>query len=353
MIDLRGDTFTLPTEEMRLAMARAEVGNDTVREDKTVLSFERFAAEKLGKEAAMLLPSGTMGNVIALLIYTEGDRGKEIICERASHVNCYEAGAGASFAGAMFTALDGPRGRIPLQQIERAIRGDETTAIRTAAIWVENPHNNYGGAVIPLEEMKAIRALADRNHLPVHLDGARAFNACAALGCDIKELTQYADSVMICLAKGLSAPVGAVIAGSGALIEKARRYRTMLGGAMPQCGVIAAACRIALEKMSGRVGEDNARAQILVKRMAQLPGVQIDLEATATNQIHFDYSASGLDEETLAEKLREHNILIMSAGKRIGRIAINRHITDSDIETVAGALRTIFLDAESVKKEEV
>ena len=342
MIDFRGDTFTLPTEEMRKAMYDAEVGNDTVREDETVLDFEAFAAKKLGKESAMLLPSGTMGNVIALLIYSEGERGKEIICERQSHVNCYEAGAGASFAGAVFTAIDGEYGLMPLAQVESAIRGDETTAIRTSALWIENPHNNYGGAVVPLDYMRDFRALADRYGLPVHLDGARLFNARAALGIDVREITKYADSVMVVLAKGLSAPVGAVIAGSEKFILKAHRYRTMLGGSMPQCGVIAAACRIALEKMSHRVFEDNVRAQRLARVIATLPGVSVDMKATATNQIHFDYSASNMDEVELTEKLRKKNILITSAGKQIGRIVVNRHITDEDILVAESVLREIF-----------
>ena len=242
-IDLRSDTVTKPTEAMRRAMAEAEVGDDVYGEDPTVNRLEECAAEILGKEAALFVTSGTQGNQIAILCHA--GPGDEIILEADSHIFYYEAGAASALAGVQTRPLPGRRGMMDPADVEGAIRGDDIHFPRTALICLENTHNRAGGAVLPLDRMAALREVAD-HRIPVHLDGARLFNAAVAMGVDVREFARFADSVSVCLSKGLGAPVGSLLAGEKAFIDEARQWRKRLGGGMRQAGVIAAPALLAL-----------------------------------------------------------------------------------------------------------
>jgi threonine aldolase len=251
-IDLRSDTVTQPTLEMREAMLKAELGDDVFSDDPTINRLEEIAAAKLAKEAAVFVASGTMGNLTSLL--THCGRGEEVIVGDQAHIFRYEAGGSSTLGGiAQFQIPNNPDGTLPLDRVEAAIRGSDQHEARTKLIALENTHNRCGGTVLPIAYMKQVRELADRHNLKVHLDGARVFNAAVALGADVAAITRYVDSVTFCLSKGLSAPVGSVICGPREFIAQARRYRKMLGGGMRQAGVLAAAGIVALEKMVDRL----------------------------------------------------------------------------------------------------
>lgn len=342
MIDLRGDTYTLPTEHMRRAMAQAEVGNDLVGEDPTVRALEELAARMLGKQAALFLPSGTMANLTALLTHTDAGRGLEVICEATAHPFSYEAGGAASLAGVQFHPLPGVRGAVRLEDMEAAIRADASLFPRTALIWLENTNNSAGGAVLPPEYMARVHALAQRRGLPVHIDGARLFNAAAALGVPAGELARHGESVMVSLNKGLSAPVGAMLCGGGDFIARARRYRLMLGGAMSQAGVLAAAGIVALTEMVDRLAEDNARARVLAGHLNGLPGVWVDLQAAQTNIVNFAIDPAYMSAGKMAERMYAGGVHVGTADANTGRLAVNRHITDGDIKTACAVFSTCF-----------
>jgi threonine aldolase len=305
-VDLRSDTVTRPTAEMRAAMAAAEVGDDVYGEDPTANRLERRAAEIFGKEAALFVPTGCMGNLIAIKVWTH--HGDEVICDERSHVNLYELASMAAIAGCMPRIARGEDGLLTWKQVEAAIRPKIYYDSQTALVCVENTHNMWGGTVYPTAQVDEICEGAHAAGLKVHMDGARIFNAAAALGEDVARMTRGVDSVMFCLSKGLAAPVGSMIVGSAPFIEKARIYRKMFGGGMRQAGVIAAAGLVALEKSPGRLREDHENAQFLARGIAPLPGLKIDAAKVRSNIVIFDCEGTGKNAVEFCDVLREKDI---------------------------------------------
>jgi threonine aldolase len=341
-IDLRSDTVTQPTPEMREAMARAEVGDDVFGDDPTINRLEELAAAKLGKEAAVFVASGTMGNLVSLL--THCGRGEEVIVGDQAHIFRYEAGGSSALGGVVqFQVPNNPDGTLPLDRVEAAIRGADQHEPRTKLIALENTHNRCGGAVLTPQYIHAVRELANRYGLKVHLDGARIFNAAVALGIDVKELTPYVDSVTFCLSKGLSAPVGSVICGSSDFIAEARRKRKMLGGGMRQAGVLAAAGIVALEKMIDRLAGDHANARRLAEGLADTPGVSIDLERVQTNIIYFDLTSEvTVSGKVIAQRMLDHQVKILSPGPNSRRFRFVTHawVDRTDVDRALLAFRS-------------
>ena len=324
-IDLRSDTVTQPTPEMREAMAQAELGDDVFGDDPTINRLEEMAAAKMGKAAAVFVASGTMGNLVSLL--THCNRGEEVIVGSEAHIFRYEAGGSSALGGiAQFQIPNNPDGTLPLDRVEAAIRGSDQHEARTKLIALENTQNRCGGTVLPVDYMKQVRALADKHSLNVHLDGARVFNAAVALGVDVKEITQYVDSVTFCLSKGLSAPVGSVICGSPEFIAKARRYRKMLGGGMRQAGVLAAAGSVALEKMIDRLADDHANARRLAEGLADTPGFVVDLDRVQTNIVFFELDANAkVTADVVTQRMLEHKVKLISPGVHFRRFRAVTH----------------------------
>lgn len=329
MIDLRSDTVTRPTAAMREAMAWAEVGDDVYGEDPTVNRLEMTAAETIGKEAAMFVPSGTMGNQISILAHTR--RGDEIIVEADAHIFTYEVGGPAVLSGVQTRPVKGERGFILPETIQSAIRAENIHAPRTGLLCLENTHNRAGGAVVSLESMKAMVDVAHSNHIPVHLDGARIFNAATALGCEAKAIAQYVDSVMFCLSKGLSAPVGSILAGPLEFIQLARKYRKMLGGGMRQAGILAAAGLIALETMAGRLAEDHEHAKQLAEGLSDIPGIDINPSEVQTNILLFSIAKLGVTADDFLERLAADGLLGGSFGPYIIRFVTHKDISAEQV----------------------
>jgi len=308
MIDLRSDTVTRPTPAMRRAMAEAEVGDDVYGEDPTVNRLERRAAEIMGKEAAVFVPTGTMGNTIAVKLHTE--HGQEVICEARSHVFNYELAMMAWFSGCVARPISSPGGILQWDQIRREVRPLGPHWAPTGLIEIENTHNMAGGAVYPLE---VIRQIADGAHelgLKVHMDGARVFNAAEALGVSVREIVKPVDTVMFCLSKALGAPVGSMLAGTGEAIAQGRLYRKRLGGGMRQAGVLAAAGLIALEEHPKLLRRDHENARFLATALARIPGIGIDAPAVQTNIVIFDINATGLTPLEFSTRLKQRDVLI-------------------------------------------
>jgi threonine aldolase len=286
-IDLRSDTLTVPTPAMREAMASAEVGDDVFAEDPSINKLQEMAAAKLGFEAALFVSSGTMGNLSAMLAHC--GRGEEIIVGDQSHIYIYEGGGTAVVGGIHPRAIaNQPDGTLKIEDIERSIRPKDSHYPETRVIALENTHNRMGGAVLTPAYMQQVSALATQHDLKLHVDGARIFNAAAALNVDVKALTQGADSVTFCLSKGLSAPVGSVLCGSKPFIQIAHKRRKVLGGGMRQGGVIAAAGVVALETMTERLRDDHAHANALANGIAQIEGLHVDLNSVKSNMVYFD-----------------------------------------------------------------
>jgi len=324
-IDLRSDTVTQPTPEMREAMYKAELGDDVFGDDPTVNRLEEMSAAKMGKEAAVFVASGTMGNLVSLL--THCGRGEEVIVGDQAHIFRYEAGGSSALGGiAQFQIPNNPDGTLPLDKVEAAIRGGDQHEPRTKLIALENTHNRCGGTILTPEYMNEVRALANRHGLRVHLDGARIFNASVALGIDVKELTQYADSVTFCLSKGLSAPVGSVICGPKDFIAEARRNRKRLGGGMRQAGVLAAAGIVALEKMIDRLADDHANARRLAEGLADTPGYIVDVDHVQTNIIFFELEPGvKVSGDVVTQRMLEHQVKLISPGIHFRRFRAVTH----------------------------
>jgi threonine aldolase len=321
---------------MRAAMAQADVGDDVYLEDPTVNRLQERAAEVFEREAALFVPSGTMGNQICVKLHTQP--GQEIIIEQDGHIYNYEMGAMAVTAGALPRPIRGENGIIDWPTIEAAIRPPVYYCAKTGLICLENTHNMAGGAVMSKERMYDICEKAHARGLPVHLDGARIFNAATALGQPVADLTKPFDSVMFCLSKGLGAPVGSLIVGTGDFIERARVFRKLLGGGMRQVGVLAAAGLIALEKMPWRLHEDHATARLLAEGLAGVRGVSIDPETVQTNIIIFDISATGMKTAEFTQRLKEHGILANGINPRQMRMVTHYDVSREDC---LSALKTI------------
>jgi threonine aldolase len=335
MIDLRSDTVTRPTAEMRAAMASAEVGDDVYGEDPTVNLVEKRAAEIFGREAALFVPTGTMGNQIALRLHTQP--GQEIICESRSHILDWEMATAAVFSGCLIRAVPTQTGTLTWKDIEPVIYKRGSFRAATGLIEIENTANLAGGRCTSLAETEAIWAKAKDRKLPVHLDGARIFNAATALGVDVKALTQGFDTVMFCLSKGLGAPVGSMLVGSAEQMEQARIYRKALGGGMRQAGVLAAAGLIALEKMPARLHEDHANARLLAEALSHMEGVVIDLDAVETNIVIFRV-IDGLSAADLVARLKARGILASTVGPDSIRLVTHFDVSRADCITACEAL---------------
>jgi threonine aldolase len=330
IIDLRSDTVTMPTPAMREAMYRAEVGDDVLGEDPTVNRLEEMAAERMGKEAALFVASGTMANLVCLL--THCGRGDEFIVGHLTHTFLLEAGASAGVGGLHpHTVRNQPDGTLDLGDVEAAIRGDNIHFPRTRLICLENTHNRCSGAALSVEYTNSLCELAHSRHIAVHLDGARIFNAAIALGVDVKRLTRNVDSISFCLSKGLSCPVGSLVCGSADFIAEARRNRKMVGGGMRQAGIIAAAGVVALEQMIDRLAEDHVNARRLAEGLAEIAGLSVDPERVQTNIVYFDLLNGGLQPDQFLARLREGGVKVSSTGPRRYRAVTHYGIDAEDI----------------------
>jgi len=289
-IDLRSDTVTLPTEEMMKAIESAELGDDVYEEDQTVNRLQELAAKKTGKEAALLVTSGTQANLVSQLALTQ--RGQEIIVERDCHMYYYEVGGMSAIAGLIPRTIEGTMGYLEPEKIEREIREKDIHYPPTGLICLENTHNRAGGTVITPKQMEAVHNLAKSHGLPLYVDGARIFNAAVALHTDVKNFR--CDAMMFCLSKGLSAPIGSLICGSNEFIERARKLRKMLGGGMRQAGIIAACGIVAIEKMVDRLADDHRNAMILAEELNAMDGISVDMSRVQTNMVYFDVSGLGV-----------------------------------------------------------
>ncbi|HUL32356.1 MAG TPA: GntG family PLP-dependent aldolase [Candidatus Eisenbacteria bacterium] len=341
-VDLRSDTVTRPSEEMRRAMATAEVGDDVYGEDPTVNQLQKRAAEIFGKESALFVPTGCMGNLICIRNWTH--HGNEVICEERSHVNLYELASMSAIAGCMPRAVRGGNdGILTWKQIEVAIRPKIYYDSQTALVCLENSSNMAGGTVYPTERVEEICGQAHALGLRVHLDGARIFNAAAALKDNVANMTKSVDSVMFCLSKGLGAPVGSMIVGSRDFIERARIHRKMYGGGMRQVGVMAAAGLVALEKSPARLHEDHANAQHLAQGMARIPGLQIDPASVKTNIVIFDCSPTGMNAVELCDALHERGIWAQDTALYSVRMVTHWDVNRAGIERALQELRAVVL----------
>ena len=331
VIDLRSDTITRPTTAMRKAMAGAEVGDDVFKEDPTVNRLEEMAAQRLGKPAALLVGSGTMGNLVSQLAHC--GRGDETILGDQSHVFFYEQGGASALGGIHPRTLSNEMdGTIALETIEAAIRPDDVHFPRSRLVILENTHNRCSGTPLQPAYTTAVERLAKRHGLKLHIDGARIFNAAVALGVDVAELAAPADSVTFCLSKGLAAPVGSVVCGDEAFIARARRMRKSVGGGMRQAGIIAAAGIVALTEMVDRLAEDHVNAKTLAVGLAEIPGLLIDPGAIATNIVYFRVAKKGLDAPTMVAQLGEQGVRVLPTATDQMRAVLNYHVTPADVQ---------------------
>lgn len=338
VVDLRSDTLTLPTPAMREAMARAEVGDDVWEEDPTVKRLEALAAERTGQEAGLFVASGTMGNLVSVLSQTRP--GQEIVLDADSHIFNYEVASAAVVGGVQTRPVRTERGFLAPDQVREAIRPANIHIPPTGLVCLENTHNRHGGTVSPPEAIRAVADVAHGAGVPVHLDGARVFNAAVALGRPVREFTAPVDSVMFCVSKGLAAPVGSLVCGSRELVGRARRWRKLLGGGMRQVGVLAAAGLVALEQMVDRLAEDHTNARRLAEGLAGLPGIRVDLTRVETNIVIFftepPGGAEALVRECAARKVRIHQI-----GPASIRCVTHKDIDRDDIDRALDALAEI------------
>lgn len=340
VVDLRSDTVTKPTAEMRRAMAEADVGDDVFGEDPTVARLERLAAERLGKEAGLFVTSGTQGNQVSLMAHTQ--RGDEIILDENSHIFNYEVASLAVLSAVQARTLRGRCGILDADEVRSAIRPPNIHYPKDTLICVENTVNRGGGAAYPIDTLRAIRRIATERGLAVHMDGARLFNAAVATGVPADEIAAQADSVTFCLSKALAAPVGSVVTGTRGFIDRARRARKMLGGGMRQAGIIAAAGIVALETMVDRLAEDHANAKRLAAGLAGLPGVGIDADGVQTNIVIFSLRRSDLDAPGLVLKLGEQGIKCFNIDHERARMVTHKDVDRAGIERALEALGTIL-----------
>ena len=341
IIDLRSDTITQPTEAMREAMARAEVGDDVFDEDPTIHQLQDMAAEKLGKEAALFLPSGTMGNLVGLL--THCGRGDEILLGDRSHIFLNEVGGLSALGGIHpHTLPNRDDGTIPLEVLESAIRHSDLHYPPTRLICLENTQNYCFGSPLSPQYMDSVAELAHKYGIKVHVDGARIFNASVALSVDVRELTRQADSVMFCLSKGLSAPVGSVLCGTRDWVEGARKWRKMVGGGMRQAGHLAAAGIVALDTQVDRLAEDHLNARTLAQGLKTLAGVKIDPEKNPTNILFFKLDHPKMTPEDFLAQMESQGIKLLLMEGGVFRAVLNRMVTHEHIESALQIAKSIL-----------
>lgn len=344
-IDFRSDTVTLPTPEMRQAMAQAEVGDDVYGEDPTINRLQEMAAALLGKEAALFVASGTMGNLVAVLAHC--NRGDEVILGDQSHIFLDEAGGISALGGVHSRQVTNqPDGTIALEDIYAAIRPEDIHCPVTRLIALENTHNNCGGVPLSVDYTSAVSKLAHEHGLRLHLDGARIFNAAVALGVQAADLAEPADSVMVCLSKGLCAPVGSVLCGTRDYIERAKRIRKQLGGGMRQAGVLAAAGIVALQNMIERLSEDHRRARLLAEGLATIPGLNLEPGTPHTNMVFFTLANEApLSDVELLERLKAMGVRVGMASPRRFRLVTHYWIDDAAVRTAIEAFRLVLQQA--------
>jgi threonine aldolase len=336
VIDLRSDTVTRPNQKMRAAMAEAEVGDDVYGEDPTINHLEERAAELCGKQAALFVPTGTMGNTIAIKLHTK--HGEEIVCDSRSHVMDWELAMMAWFSGCLARPVQTQDGILTWKQIEPVLRRKGPHNAPTTLVSLENTHNMSGGTVYQQENIDEICAEAHARGLKVHMDGARVFNAAIACGTPVARIVRDADTVMFCLSKGLGAPAGSMLAGSADAIAEGRLYRKRLGGGMRQAGVLAAAGLVALEDSPACLAQDHSNARFLAERLANLPGIRIDPMGVRTNIVIFDISGLGMTTSTLSSQLKSRGVLANGISPTQMRIVTHLDVTRADCERAADVL---------------
>ncbi len=352
VIDLRSDTVTKPTPAMRRAMAEAEVGDDVYGEDPTVNRLEAMVAEMLGKEAAVFVSSGTMGNLVSVLSHC--GRGDEMILGEGAHIFLNEQGGAAALGGVHPRPVpERSDGTLDLSQVEESIRSDNQHYPVTRLICVENTHNRSGGRVLPLDYMDSVGELAHRHGLRLHVDGARLWNASVALNAPPARLVQTADSVSVCLSKGLAAPVGSVVAGNAEFIGRARRNRKVVGGGMRQAGILAAAGIVAISDMVERLADDHANAKRLAEGLAEMDDLSIDPTTVETNMVYFEVVRKDMTPAQLSAGLRQQGVLMNPVGGRRLRAVLNYHVTSDDVAQVLAAFQNVLADDARVNGDKV
>jgi threonine aldolase len=344
VIDLRSDTVTRPTPEMRKAMADAEVGDDVFGDDPTVNSLQEYAAELLGKEAGLFVPTGSMGNQVSLGALTRP--GDEVVCEADAHFLHYEGGSVAAHLGLVARPLPGHNGVITADQVANTLRPGSEHNPRSAVVAIENTHNAAGGRIFPLDEARAVSKVARESGAAVHLDGARLFNAQIATGIQASEWAACADTLSFCFSKGLGAPIGSMVCASSELIAEARRLRKRLGGGMRQVGVIAAAARVALETGVERLAEDHANARALALGLAELAPGAIDLDLVETNMVYLDVASFGLTAPQVSDELLARGILTLGPPGTLMRLVTHRDVTSGEIQIALKQFRVVLNPAE-------
>lgn len=337
-IDLRSDTVTSPTQEMREAMYRAEVGDDVYGDDPTVNALEKLGAEIVGKEASLFVPSGTFGNQLAL--FTHCNRGNEVILGDDCHITVHEVGAASVIAGVQLRTLNSDKGALNPEEVKSKIRTSDIHFPETGLICLENAHSN--GRVIPLQNMKEIYEIAKDNHIPVHLDGARIFNAASYLNVDVTAITKYCDSVNICLSKGLCAPVGSILAGDKTFIDKARKGRKLMGGGMRQSGILAAAGIIALNEMTTRLKTDHENAILMGQELSKISGIKVNSDDIHINMVFFDMSGTNYDTNKMVEEFYKKGIKINPEEDGLVRFVTNYWVTEEDVHYVINTLKELL-----------
>jgi threonine aldolase len=340
MIDLRSDTLTRPTEAMLESMREASFGDDSRDGDATVQKLEAMAAERTGKDAGAFMPSGTMTNLVAMLAHAQ--RGGEVLLEDGSHTLNAELGGIAGVAGLFYRGIPGKRGAMNVETLRETIRPATRQNMGTALVWMENTHNRAGGAALPLTHMQTVYRLARENNVPVHLDGARIFNAAHALRTTPKDIAQYADSVCFCVSKGLSAPVGSILCGTAAFIERARAYRRMVGGNMRQAGPLAAAGIVALETMVNRLPEDHQTAKRLAEGFHRIDASLCDPKDVDTNLVRVDVKKSGRRAAQWSTDLKTKGVMVAPADIWTLRFVTHRHISAPDADAAVSAFAELW-----------
>jgi len=340
MVDLRSDTVTRPTEAMLESMREATFGDDSRDGDETVRKLEALAAGRTGKEAGAFMPSGTMANLVAMLAH--GQRGGEVLLEEGSHTLNAEFGGIAGVAGLFYRGVPGKRGAMNVDALREMIRPVTRFHMGTALVWMENTHNRAGGAVLPLAHMQAVHGLAREKGIPVHLDGARIFNAAHALGATAKDVAQHSDSVCFCVSKGLSAPVGSILCGTAEFMERARAYRRMVGGNLRQAGPLAAAAIVALETMVNRLSEDHQTAKRLAEGFPRVDASLCNPRDVETNLVRVDVRKSGRRAAQWSADLKAKGVLVAPADIHVLRFVTHRHISAPDVDTAVAAVAELW-----------